>query len=217
MIRLSEQSPTGTGRHRKCYAHPEDAQRCIKIVYHRGDGGDKEIRRELKYYAHLGRRLKDWSGIPRYHGTVETDCGTGYVYDVIADFDGKPSITLTEFAEQCRYEEDIAQLRQLLKQLKRYLQDNRIVTMSLKPQNILCHRISESEVIPVVCDNIGESTLIPLATGRSGVVCVSKSGYGNDLSPNRRWLLPCRKICNLVRAKRWPSLRAKLNQAGVVA
>ncbi|MDP1136360.1 YrbL family protein, partial [Klebsiella pneumoniae] len=48
---------------------------------------------------------------------------------------------------------------QLLKQLKRYLQDNRIVTMSLKPQNILCHRISESEVIPVVCDNIGESTL----------------------------------------------------------
>ena len=74
MIRLSEQSPLGTGRHRKCYAHPEDAQRCIKIVYHRGDGGDKEIRRELKYYAHLGRRLKDWSGIPRYHGTVETDC-----------------------------------------------------------------------------------------------------------------------------------------------
>lgn len=48
MIRLSEQSPLGTGRHRKCYAHPEDAQRCIKIVYHRGDGGDKEIRRELK-------------------------------------------------------------------------------------------------------------------------------------------------------------------------
>ncbi len=83
---------------------------------------------------------------------------------MIADFDGKPSITLTEFAEQCRYEEDIAQLRQILKQLKRYLQDNRIVTMSLKPQNILCHRISESEVIPVVCDNIGESTLIPLAT-----------------------------------------------------
>ena len=92
MIRLSEQSPLGTGRHRKCYAHPEDAQRCIKIVYHRGDGGDKEIRRELKYYAHLGRRLKDWSGIPRYHGTVETDCGTGYVYDVIADFDGKQAL-----------------------------------------------------------------------------------------------------------------------------
>ncbi|MEA7614608.1 YrbL family protein, partial [Salmonella enterica subsp. enterica serovar Anatum] len=41
---------------------------------------------------------------------------------------------------------------------KRYLLDNHIVTMSLKPQNILCQRISESEVVPVVCDNLGEST-----------------------------------------------------------
>lgn len=54
--------------------------------------------------------------------------------------------------------------RQLLKTLKRYIYDNRIVTMTLKPQNILCHRISESEAIPVICDNIGESTLIPLAS-----------------------------------------------------
>ncbi|MBL3468853.1 hypothetical protein ELP57_40750, partial [Klebsiella pneumoniae] len=36
--------------------------------------------------------------------------------------------------------------------------------MCIRDRNILCHRISESEVIPVVCDNIGESTLIPLAT-----------------------------------------------------
>ncbi|HCC5833369.1 PhoP regulatory network protein YrbL [Citrobacter farmeri] len=164
MIRLSAETPLGTGRHRKCYAHPDDAQRCIKIVYNSGQGGDKETQRELKYYAHLSRYLKDWSGIPRYYGTVETDCGTGYVYDVIADYDGKPSITLTEFARQCRYEDDFAVLRQLLKTLKRYLRDNHIVTMTLKPQNVLCHRISESEVVPVVCDNIGEGTLIPLAT-----------------------------------------------------
>lgn len=83
---------------------------------------------------------------------------------MIADYDGKPSVTLTEFAKQCRYEDDVAVLRQLLKKLKRYLRDNHIVTMTLKPQNILCHRISESEVVPVVCDNIGEGTLIPLAS-----------------------------------------------------
>lgn len=164
MILLSEQNPLGTGRHRKCYAHPGDAQRCIKIIYNADRSGKKEIRRELKYYAHLSRYLQDWSGIPRYHGTVETDCGTGYVYDVITDFDGKPSVTLTEFVAQCRNDEDAAVLRQLLKTLKRYIYDNRIITMTLKPQNILCHRISESEAIPVICDNIGESTLIPLAS-----------------------------------------------------
>ncbi|MGV7090978.1 PhoP regulatory network protein YrbL [Siccibacter turicensis] len=173
MIHLSELTPLGTGRHRKCYPHPDDAQRCIKIVYNSGHGGDKETRRELKYYAQLSRRLKDWSGIPRYYGTVETDCGTGYVYDVITDFDGKPSVTLTEFVEQCRYPEDAKVLRHMLKVLKRYLHNNRIVTMTLKPQNILCRRISESEVVPVVCDNIGEGTLIPLATW-SGWFCRRK-------------------------------------------
>jgi PhoP regulatory network protein YrbL. len=164
MLHLSEQTPLGTGRHRKCYAHPDDAQRCIKIVYNNDQGGEKEIKRELGYYAHLNRHLKDWSGIPRYHGTVETDCGTGYVYDIISDFDGKPSITLKQFAAECRYEEDGVVLRQMLKTLKKYLNDNHIVTMTLKPANILCQRISESEVVPVICDNIGEATLIPMAT-----------------------------------------------------
>lgn len=59
MIRLSDQTPLGTGRHRKCYAHPDDARRCIKIVYNGGHGGDKETQRELKYYARLSRYLQD--------------------------------------------------------------------------------------------------------------------------------------------------------------
>lgn len=179
MIRLSELTPLGTGRHRKCYPHPDDAQRCIKIIYNSGHGGDKETRRELNYYAQLSRRLKDWSGIPRYYGTVETDLGTGYVYDVITDFDGKPSITLTEFAEQCRYPEDVKVLRHMLKALRRYMENNRIVTMTLKPQNVLCRRISASEVVPVICDNIGEGTLIPLATW---------SGWFYQRKLERTWL-----------------------------
>lgn len=81
MILLSKQTPLGAGRHRKCYTHPDNARRCIKVIYNRDHGGDKEIRRELSYYAHLSRYLTDWSAIPRYYGTVETDCGTGYVYD----------------------------------------------------------------------------------------------------------------------------------------
>lgn len=47
MIFLSKQTPLGTGRHRKCYTHPDNARRCIKVIYNRNHGGDKEIRREL--------------------------------------------------------------------------------------------------------------------------------------------------------------------------
>lgn len=35
MIFLSKQTPLGTGRHRKCYTHPDNARRCIKVIYNR--------------------------------------------------------------------------------------------------------------------------------------------------------------------------------------
>ncbi|MCD3179328.1 hypothetical protein GFK32_18205, partial [Salmonella enterica subsp. enterica serovar Enteritidis] len=35
MILLSEQTPLGAGRHRKCYTHPDNARRCIKVIYNR--------------------------------------------------------------------------------------------------------------------------------------------------------------------------------------
>lgn len=173
MILLSNHTPLGTGRHRKCYLHPTDPTRCIKIVYNQESGGDKELLRELKYYACLAQQLKDWSGIPAYHGSVETDLGTGYVYDIVRDYDGKPSISLTDFARECRETGDTRTLRNVLFALKYWLSRNRIVTMNLKSQNILCRRVSEKEIIPVVVDNIGEATLIPLATW-SGWFCRKK-------------------------------------------
>ncbi len=211
MILLSKQTPLGAGRHRKCYTHPDNARRCIKVIYNRDHGGDKEIRRELSYYAHLSRYLTDWSAIPRYYGTVETDCGTGYVYDMITDFNGAPSITLTEFAAQCRYEEDVAVLRRLLKKLKRYLLDNHIVTMSLKPQNILCQRISESEVVPVVCDNLGKVPLSRWRPGQHGAVNANWRECGSGLSPSLRWPLPWRGTRSQKTRNGWRLLLTKLN------
>ncbi|MTD37902.1 PhoP regulatory network protein YrbL [Erwinia sp. CPCC 100877] len=164
VVRLSDVAPLGTGRHRKCYLYPGNPDRCIKIVYNPESGGDKELQRELKYYAHLDRRLKDWSSLPAYHGTVETDLGTGYVYDIVKDYDGSISVSLDEFARQCRENGDLRLLRQTLATLKAWLIEHHIVTMNLKPQNILCRRLSPARVMPVVVDNIGEATLLPLAT-----------------------------------------------------
>lgn len=45
------------------------------------------------------------------------------------------------------------------------------MTMSLKPQNILCQRISESEVVPVVCDNLGK---VPLSRWRPSTWCCER-------------------------------------------
>lgn len=50
----------------------------------------------------------------------------------------------------------------LMKKLENYLTRNHVVTMSLKPFNILCHRVSETEIEPVICDNIGTASLVPI-------------------------------------------------------
>jgi len=46
--------------------------------------------------------------------------------------------------------------------LKRYLLKWKILTLALKPQNIVYKKINESEGILVVIDNIGNSDFIPI-------------------------------------------------------
>lgn len=154
----------GKGRHRTYYRHPEDDAKCIKVVHYAGHGGDKELERELAYYKVLDSYLRDWRGIPRFHGSVETDLGTGYVYDRIVDFDGRPSQTIIERYQGRLTSAQKEELRTLVEKLFKYLYVNRIVTMTLKPYNVLCHRLSETEIFPVVCDNLGEASLIPIAS-----------------------------------------------------
>ena len=153
----------GVGAHRVCYIHPDDPKKCIKVIYKPDDEiAKKEIRRELAYYRHLNTYLKDWRGMTRYHGEVETNLGTGYVYDRVMDFDGKISQTITDRYKIENLKDNWQELATLVDTLEKYMWDNRIITMALKPHNVLCQRISENEIFPVICDNIGIATRIPV-------------------------------------------------------
>lgn len=161
---LSIERPIGAGRHRMCFVHPDNPAQCIKIVFNKESGGEKEVKRELAYYRHLQARNIDWSGLPKYHGAVETDLGVGHVFDFICDADGSPSRALSDCLEDKNSGLKSAQLITLLRDLKAYLFRNRIVTMTIKPQNILLRKEASGKGRLIIVDNIGESTLIPLAT-----------------------------------------------------
>lgn len=166
MIELSQdfahESVIGVGHHRVCFIHPQDSRLCIKVVYNHCDTADQELARELKYYAHLQRTLRDWRGLAKFRGKVETNLGVGYVYDRILDFDMSSSKTLEQYFTLNNIQRTAEEMQIVLTKLKQYLSENKVVTMSIKPYNILCQRVSESEVFPVICDNIGSATLIPL-------------------------------------------------------
>jgi len=71
----------GKGLHKAAYVDPRDRTRCIKVCFHEND---PDLERELKYrhWCHRESRM-----LPAYYGTVRTSRGTGYVYELIHDFD----------------------------------------------------------------------------------------------------------------------------------
>lgn len=178
MIDLSQSTPLGTGAHRSCYPHPENGQLCIKILHNVTKSELRGIKHEMRYYSHIQSYLKDWSSIPRFHGTVETNMGIGYVFDLILDYDGSPSMTLDDAMTSCNSPEEAQKIVDLILQLKKYIRDNHILTITINPHNVLCKRVSESEMVPVICDNLGRSSVIPWSHWFTSI---------GDRSQQKRW------------------------------
>ncbi|MBJ3816121.1 hypothetical protein F9C28_14580 [Shimwellia pseudoproteus] len=154
----------GKGRHRQCFVHPDNKDLCIKVVHSLEHGGDKELRRELRYYRHLEQRAISWEIVPRHYGEVATDQGTGYIYDLVRDYNGDTSRDLGHYLKLGQKSGDFNWLTPLLAALRIQLEKDRIVTMTLKPGNILVKRLSENHALLVIVDNIGEASLIPAAS-----------------------------------------------------
>jgi hypothetical protein len=161
MIEIDTHALIGKGLHRECYVHPDDPTLCIKVVV---SGTIDENRREAAYYALLARRDVSWDMLPKFHGLVQTSLGEGAVFDLIRDHDGRVSHTLAHYLASERL---LAQygpaLKSALAELSAYLERNRIITMTLKPKNILFQQRAPGEGKLVIVDNIGNSDFIPLA------------------------------------------------------
>jgi hypothetical protein len=162
MLTLESSALIGRGVRRECYFHPEDENKCIKVVV---AGDQKETVREQSFYRLLEKRNIAWRMLARFYGNVETNLGEGAVFELIRDYDGAVSKTLEHyFSANNETDHDYQNLYLALDLLKRYLLKWRIVTMSITPQNIVYKKTRESEGSLVVIDNIGNSDFIPICS-----------------------------------------------------
>ena len=151
----------GQGTHKKCFIHPKNDRLCIKIAYNRG--GQKDLLREINYLKVLQRRKKDYSILPQYYGEVKTNLGTGYVYELIKDYNGNTSSTLRDFiTSETSFKTNYKLIAQLLKDLKCNLYKNEIITMVLFPENILFQKLSEDNYKLRIINDMGSGVLVPL-------------------------------------------------------
>ncbi len=160
MLTLASSSLIGRGLRRECYFHPEDENKCIKIVV---AGDHKETVREQSYYRLLEKRNISWKMLARFYGNIETNRGKGAVFELIRDHNGEVSKTLEQyFSANNETDLNYQDLSRALPLLKQYLLKWKIVTMSLKPQNIVYQKIHPTQGKLVVIDNIGNSDFIPI-------------------------------------------------------
>lgn len=150
----------GKGNERKCYVHPEDDAKAIKVSYEQKIGRSKQTRIETACYKKLlKRKSMDWSHLPRFYGEVETNHGKGFVVELIRDFDGKVSESLEYYLERDGAEPYLQELMVY----RHYFLDNLIIfNYGMMPKNILRRRRSETEGELVLIDGLGDVTRFKL-------------------------------------------------------
>jgi len=153
MIELSDKYLIDVGTNRACYEHPNDQNKCIKIVI---SGNNKESKQEIKYYKYLIKKNIAWKHIARYYGLIETNLGIGEVVELIRDFDGNISKPLSYYIiKNSLIESNI--LESLLVNLKNYLFQEKIIVKDLNVVNIVYKKVTHDDSILVIIDGLNNS------------------------------------------------------------
>jgi len=176
MITLNKSDMIGKGWHRECFIHPENDTLCIKVVV---SGNNKETEREQSYYQLLQKREVTWDRLPKFHGNTETSLGSGAIFDLIRDENGDVAKTVEYYLNDETLMQDMHQhIHTALVDLKSYLINQNIITMSIKPKNLLYQKRSGLQGRIYIVDNIGNSDLFPIS---------SYSRYFGQKKLNRKW------------------------------
>lgn len=174
-MELNESLFFAKGTTRKCFYHPDNEGLCIKIpMTDQGDrnkGIKKAVLRENKFYKKLQKRNINWQHLSQYKGDIETNLGIGSVYQLIRDDNGHISQSLESYFEtnncygvKCNHcvKKKCNVISRELNNLHTYMQQNKILTTSLLPRNIVVKKESDAVKL-VIIDDIGSSEFIPLS------------------------------------------------------
>ena len=170
---LTEELLIGKGSRKDVYINPKNPAQCIKI--NARDAGDHCV--EMNYRKSRERRNLPPSGLMvSYFGAVETNLGTGYVFERIVDYDGMHSKTVEELIRlelQARKENSSVRrllctdkeyprvMEVLLRFRKELFQDN-IIIGDMWPFNYMVQFDTPSEWRVRIVDDFGTSARIPI-------------------------------------------------------
>jgi len=162
VVNLTDKEFIGEGYHKKCYIHPEDSLKCIKILHDTSINAQKQLEREIRYNEKLKER--NVSILPKYYGEISTNMGKGYVFELIKNSDSHTPIgSLSDYLlSETLLRENFSNLFDALKKLKSDMLFFKVITMALYPQNILYKQDDKNHGSFIIIDDIGSAALIPI-------------------------------------------------------
>lgn len=160
MIDLDSLEPIGKGTNRLCFVHPEDKNKCIKITH---SNDYSEAIKEIKYYKFLQKRNISWNLLAKYYGSVETSLGKGEVFDLIRDYNGEVSKTLSFYLQKDEKTKLILNPLELLKELKQYTFSENIIVKDLNTKNMLYQKLDDENARLVLIDGVVNNDFLPFS------------------------------------------------------
>lgn len=151
-IELNDALIIGKGGERICYSHPLNSKKVIKIV-HVLNSHNNQNELEHSYMKYLDKKDVDLSGVTQCYGFVNTNKGKGLIFERVTDYDGKFSNSFRYMIAYKLISEQ--EQRKLLKDLRIYLEKNKILFIDNSLTNIFYKRENKNESSLIIVDGLG--------------------------------------------------------------
>ena len=176
MINLSDATPFAEGGNRKCYVHPNNKDRCLKVV-HFGilekikkskpwykkirplESFDDNLREENAYQqkAIINGDSNIWDHLAKWYGMKETDIGMASETELIRN-GGKIADTLESYLFKNGMTDEI---KNSITTFQEWLRESLVLTKNLIPHNLVIKKENDEMLIKII-DGLGSQAFIPL-------------------------------------------------------
>ena len=176
MINLDGMTPFAKGGNRLCFVHPNNPNRCLKVVH---PGLLDEIKKNKSWYKRL-RSIKSfddnlreqqaynqkalrkgdpgiWSHLAKWYGMTETNIGMASETELITN-GGEIAETLEAYLFR---EGTTEEIKLSIEKFQSWLREHLILTKNLIPHNLVLGHENDKIVIKII-DGLGSQAFIPL-------------------------------------------------------
>jgi len=175
MINLEGMIPFAKGGNRLCFVHPNNPDRCLKVIH---PGLLKKIKENKSWYkrfrslesfddnlreqkAYNQRALKRddpkiWLHLAKWHGMTETNIGMASETELIKNDD-----EIAETLEAYLFREGITEeIKIAIEEFHTWLEEYLVLTKNLIPHNLVLSR-QDNKIIIKIVDGLGSQAFIP--------------------------------------------------------